>query len=191
MTRTHLLAAAALSLLLAASPADAKPGAARASGGHSGPGLTSLSLWGVLDPGPIDGLGLGFRLGVPLVPQGILHAQIRDELVLEAGADFVHYNDRVGFYPYYVDYSWNGLLAVGGVAWNFWFTPQLALYPKLDLGWWFGWYRGWDNRYGYGRGDFDGIFLQGAAGLVYRAQSVDFRLELGSGLARIGVGFRL
>jgi hypothetical protein len=190
MNRTHALAAAALSLLLAASPAQAKPGVARSSGG-SGGGVSSLSFWGVLDPGPIDGLGLGFRVGVPLVPQGILHAQVRDELVLELGADFVHYSERIGYSPYYVDYSWNGLLAVGGVAWNFWFTPNLALYPKLDLGWWFGWYRGWDARYDfyYGRHDFDGIFLQGAAGLIYRTQSkLDFRLELGSGLVRVGLG---
>lgn len=183
MTRTHLLPLVALSLLLSASPAEAKP---RAS--SSGAGASSFSLWGVLDPGPLEGIGLGVRVAFPLVPEGILRARIKDELVLEVGADFVHYEDRVGFAPYYVDYSWNGLLAVGGVAWNFWLTPNLALYPKLDLGWWFGSYRGWDDRYGYGRHDFSGLFLQGAAGLVYRARTVDFRLELGSGLVRIGVG---
>jgi hypothetical protein len=185
MTRRHLLPIAALSLLLSASPAEARPGAARSS---SGGGVSSLSLWGVLDPGPIDGAGFGFRLGLPIAPQGILHARIRDELVLELGADFVHYSDRVGFAPYYVDYTWNGLLAVGGVAWNFWFTPQFALYPKLDLGWWYGWYSGWDARYGYGRPGFSGLFLQGALGLIYRLRSVDLRVELGSGLLRIGVG---
>lgn len=190
MNRTSLLPIAALSLLLAASPAEAKQSARASSGG---PGVTSLSLWGVLDPGPFDGAGLGFRLSLPVAPQGLLHARIHDELVLELGMDWVHYNDRVGFYPYYVDYSWNGVLAVGGIAWNFWFTPQLALYPKLDLGWWFGWYDGWNDRYGYGYGrhSFDGLFLQGAVGMIYRFRSVDLRVELGSGLLRVGVGIPL
>lgn len=188
MTRTHLLPIAALSLLLSASRAEARP-VSRASSSSSGAGLSSLSVWGVLDPGPVDGAGLGLRLTFPIVPQGILHARVRDELVLEVGADFVHYSDRIGYYPYYVDYAWNGLLAVGGVAWNFWLSPNFALYPKLDLGWWFGWYRGWDTRYGYGRPAYDGIFLQGAAGLIYRLPRVDLRLELGSGLLRLGVAF--
>ncbi len=183
--RSLLLPIAALTLLLSASTAEARP----ASRSSSGPGASSFSLWGVLDPGPFDGVGLGARVAVPIVPQGLLHARVRDELVLELGADFVHYSERVG-YPFYVDYSWNGFLAVGGVAWNFWFTPQLALYPKLDLGWWFGSYRGWDARYDpyYGRHDYDGAFLQAAAGLIYRFRTVDLRVELGSGLLRVGVG---
>ena len=188
MNRTHLIGIAALSLLLSASPAEART-ASRSSSSSSGTGVSSLSLWGVFDPGPVDGAGLGLRLAFPIAPQGILHARVRDELVLEVGGDFVHYSDRVGFNPYYVDYSWNGFLAVGGVAWNFWLTPRFALYPKLDLGWWFGWYRGWDSRYGYGRPGYDGLFLQGAVGLVYRLPRVDLRVELGSGLLRVGVGF--
>jgi len=187
--RTYTPAALVLSLLLAASPVAAKP--ASSGGGAPGPGSRSLSVWGVVDPGP-DGVGVGGRLTLPLVPEGLLHApSVRDELTLELGADFVHYSERIGFAPYYVDYSWNGFLLVGGATWNFWLTPRFALYPKLDIGWWYGWYRGFDARYGYGRTDFGGLFLQGAAGLMYRLQSVTFRLELGSGLARIGVAFPL
>jgi hypothetical protein len=185
MNRTLLLPIVALSLLLTASPAEAKPGTARTS---SGPGLTSISIWGVLDPGPFEGAGLGLRLAVPIVPQGILHARVHDEFVLEFGADFVHYSARMGW-PYYYNYSWNGVLAVAGVAWNFWLTPQLALYPKLDLGWWFGWYSTHDSRYGPYYNDFDGSFLQVAGGLIYRLPSrLDLRVELGSGLLRVGVG---
>jgi hypothetical protein len=176
-------------LLGAALPAAAAP---RPAGSAPGPGGRSLSLWGVVDPGPIDGVGAGMRLTLPIVPEGMLHgASVRDELVLEVGADFVHYSAEVGFYPYFVDYSWNGLLAVGGVAWNFWLTPRFAVYPKLDLGWWFGWYDGWDDRYGYGRRDFDGAFLQGAVGLAWRLRSAAFRLELGTDLVRIGVAFSI
>jgi hypothetical protein len=174
-------------LLLGAAPAAAAPVQAHRSA--PGPGSRSLSLWGVADPGPVDGLGFGGRLTFPLVPEGVLHSpSVRDELTLEVGADFVHYRERIGW-PYQFEYSWNGLLAVGGVAWSFWLTPRFALYPKLDLGWWFGWYRGYDGPYGWARHDFDGVFLQGAAGLVYRLRSVSFRLELGTGLARIGVAF--
>jgi hypothetical protein len=176
-------------LLLSALPAAAAPGQAR--GSAPGPGGRSLSLWGVVDPGPIDGVGAGMRLTLPIVPEGVLHSpSVRDELTLEVGADFVHYDEQIGW-PYYFEYTWNGLLAVGGVAWNFWLTPRLAVYPKIDLGWWFGSYRGYDGPFGYARHDFDGVFLQGAAGLVYRLSSVGFRLELGTGLLRVGVAFSI
>jgi hypothetical protein len=187
-----LLPVAALSLLLAAAPAAAKPGVDRSGTDRpagSPSSVTTLSFWGVVDPGPVDGLGLGLRVGIPVVPQGILHAKVRDELVLEVGADYLHYADRVGFAPYYVDYSWNGFLLVGGVAWNFWFTPQLALYPKVDLGFQLGWYSGWNGAFGYSHSDLDGIFLQGALGVIYRLPSrLELRAEIGSGLLRLGVG---
>jgi hypothetical protein len=183
VTRTLL----ALAVLLAASPAAAAP--ARTSASAPGPGSQSLSLWGVVDPGPVDGIGFGGRLTLPLVPEGVLHhPRVRDEFTLEVGADFVHYEDRVGIPGFYVDYSWNGFLAVVGGTWNFWFTPRFALYPKLDLGYFLGWYS--DDDFGPYRGrDFDGVFLQGALGLIYRFDSLSLRVELGSGLARIGVGF--
>ncbi len=193
MNRTLLLPLAALTLLLAASPADAKPGATQQT--SSGVGLSSLSLWGVLDPGPWNGYGAGFRLAAPLAPQGILHARVRDELVLEFGADFLPYEAHFAYGPppYYTwNYSWNGLLAECGLAWNFWLTPQLALYPKIDLGWRFGWYSHYDGAYRGYYGDFDGLFLQLAGGLIYRLPSrVDLRIELGTDLLRIGVGIPL
>jgi hypothetical protein len=153
-------------------------------------GTDMLSFWGVLDPGPLEGAGLGFRVMVPLVPRGVLHhPRVRDEFTLELGADFVHFNDRVGLAPYYVDYAWNGVLGVVGATWNFWFTPRLALYPKLDLGYWVGWYDDWDPGFGYRRPSHGGLFLQGAAGLMYRLGSAALRVELGSGLLRLGLGF--
>ena len=185
-----LLPVAALALLLSASPAEARSAASTStSSSSSGSGLSSLSVWGVFDAGPVDGAGVGLRLALPVVPQGLLHAKVKDELVLEFGTDFVHYSDRVGYFGVYQDYSFNGILLVGGLAWNFWLTPQLALYPKLDLGYWTGWYSGWHDQYGYAHHDFSGLFVQGAVGLIYRLQKVDLRLELGSGLLRLGVGF--
>jgi hypothetical protein len=165
--------------------AEARSGASARSGGTE-----MLSLWGVIDPGPVEGTGLGFRVMLPLAPRGVLHhPRVRDEFTLELGADFVHFDDRVGLNPYYLDYAWNGVLGVAGVTWNFWFTPRFALYPKLDLGYWVGWYDDWDPDYGYRRPSHGGLFLQGAAGLMYRLGSVALRAELGSGLLRLGVGF--
>ena len=188
-----LPAALAIALAVAATPAQAKPGAMppSSSGASSSSGITSLSLWGDFDPGS-NGAGFGMRLAIPLVPEGFLRAKVRDELVLEVGGDFLHYSNHVGF-PIYGDYSWNGFLLVGGFAWNFWLTPQLALYPKLDLGFEYGWYHGWDTAWGgyYGQHSYGGLFVQGAAGLIYRLHSVDLRVELGTGLLRLGVGFRM
>jgi hypothetical protein len=185
--RTALLAA----LLLAASPAVAapeRPSAPRTSA--PGRGSDSLSVWAVLDPGPIDGIGVGGRFTLPLEPNGVLrHPRVKDEFTLELGADFVHYEDRVGVPGFFVDYSWNGVLLVGGAAWNFWFTPRFALYPKLDVGYFFGWYGGDDDFGPYGRYDFDGIFIQGAAGVIYRFQTMALRAEAGSGLLRVGLSF--
>jgi hypothetical protein len=186
--RTALLAAF---LLVAASPAAAAPERPVGQSSYApGRGSHSLSLWGVLDPGPIDGVGVGGRFTLPIEPNGILnHPRVKDEFTLELGADFVHYNDRVRAFGFPdLNYSWNGVLLVAGGTWNFWFTPKLALYPKIDVGYFFGWYSNED--FGpYGRYDFDGIFIQGAAGLIYRFQTMSLRMELGSGLLRIGVGF--
>lgn len=180
MTRPIL----ALVLVLAASTADAAPRRSAAPGR----GATAVSLWGVVDPGPFDGVGVGGRLTFPL--GGILGSPtVRDEFALELGADFIHYSDRVGIEPEFVDYSWNGFLLVGGLAWNFWLTPRFALYPKVDVGYFTGWYRGWDDRFGYRREGFDGTFVQLAGGAIFRLQTVSLRIEAGSGLLRLGVGF--
>lgn len=190
MNRTLLIPLVALSLLLFAGPARAAGAAPHSSSAGT---ITSLSFWGVADSGPWNGhgYGAGFRLTAPIVPQGVLHARVRDEFVLEFGADFLHYEERFWYGPggYYYGYSWNGVLAEAGLAWNFWFTPQFALYPKIDLGWRFGSYSRWDGRYGGYYDDFDGVFLQLAGGLIYRFPSrFDLRVELGTGLARIGIG---
>jgi hypothetical protein len=185
MNRT-ILAAVALSLAVAAAPAHAKTPAGSASSG------TELSFSLDLAPGPY-GAGAGFRVGIPLVPQGLIHgSRVRDELLLEVGGDFLHYDEHIG-YPYDVHYSWNGIAAVGGLAWNFWLTQQFALYPKIDLGLMWGWYSGWDPAYGtyYDRHSYAGPFAQVAGGLIYRLQSVDLRAELGTEMFRVGVGFRL
>ncbi len=155
-----------------------------------GPGDRSLSIWAVADAGPYDGLGVGARYALPIVPQGLLHSRrVRDELTLELGADFVHYSDRFGLPPGPFQYdSWDGFLAVAGGAWNFWFTPRFAAYPKLDVGWWYGWYSPRSPAPAFARAGFDGLFVQGALGVIYRLDPVALRVEAGSGLLRAGIG---
>ena len=185
MIRRILLATFVTIAALQAAPAEAQSRYAH------GRGTQILSVWGVFDPGPIDGAGVGVRFMLPIAPQGVIRGStVHDEFTLEFGADFVHYSDRVGPYGYYQSYTWNGFLPVVGATWNFWLTPQFALYPKLDLGYWVGSYGGtWVDQYGYVRHDFDGFFIQGAVGLIFRLQSLALRAEAGSGLLRLGVGF--
>jgi hypothetical protein len=177
----RLLLSALLVALALPSPAAAQKGSPR--------GTEMLSFWLVLDAGNPDGIGAGGRYMLPIADGVIRHHRIRDEFTLEFGADFVHYEDHVGAPPFEVDYSWNGFLPVVGATWNFWLTPKIAVYPKLDVGYWFGWYTGDSEAYGYDYYDFDGVFVQGAVGFVYRGKSAAFRAEAGSGLLRIGVGF--
>lgn len=172
------LALAALAVALAL------PGRAEAQRGTQ-----MLSFWLVLDPGPVDGIGVGARYMLPLADGVVRHPRIRDEFTLELGVDFAHYGEEVGVPPYVVDYSWNGLLFAVGAAWNFWLTPRFALYPKLDLGVWVGSYRGWDDAYGYRRHDHGGPYVQPALGVIFRLGRADLRLELGADLTRVGLGF--
>ncbi len=186
MNRT-LVAAAALSLAVSAAPTRA-----RAAAGSGPTGATTLSFALDLAPGPY-GVGAGFRVGIPIAPQGVIHSpKVRDEFVLEVGGDYLHYEENVG-YPYDAHYSWNGIVGVAGLQWNFWLNHQFALYPKLDLGFETGWYTGWDPYYGtyYERHSYGGLFAQVAGGLIYRLGTVDLRAELGTEMFRIGVGFRL
>lgn len=185
MKRFSILALLAV-LSLLPKTAEARSGAATTSARG---GTDMLSIWGVFDPGPVGGAGLGFRVMLPLADGVLHHPRVRDNFSLELGADFLHYSDTVGYPGYYYDYSWNGVLGVVGATWNFWFTPRLALYPKLDLGYMVGWYDGWDDTWGYHHPSYGGLFIQGAAGVMYRLNRVALRAELGSGLLRLGVGF--
>ncbi|MFO0582951.1 MAG: hypothetical protein U0229_11820 [Anaeromyxobacter sp.] len=173
-----------LAFALAAALALAVPGEA-----HAQHGTQMLSVWLVLDPGPVDGVGIGGRYMLPIADGVIRGGRVRDEFTLELGADFVHYADTIGVPPDAFDYSWNGFLVAVGATWNFWLTPRFALYPKLDLGFWFGSYSGWVDAYGYRRNDYGGIYLEPAIGLIVKLGRADLRVEFGTDLARVGLGF--
>jgi hypothetical protein len=158
-----------------------------------GPGTDNLSGWLVLDPGSPAGVGLGARFMIPLIPEGILgpQARIREELALEVGADFLHWSYDQSWGPWgTIDWNVNALEVVGGVMWNWWLTPKLAVYPKLDLGYRIAWVSGWDDTWG-SADSYSEVFVNGAVGAIFKLDKVSLRAELGSHSLRLGVGIRL
>ena len=177
-------------LLAALALAAALPAAARAADPSlrwEGPG-SGVTGWAILGYG--DAVGAGVSYHTSLVPEGFIRdpgVRIHDNLDLEVGADFLnYYGYRVG--PY--DYGWNELLLRGGLLWDFWLTPRLAVYPKLDLGWGFGGYTGnYDPAYGP-RQTFGGLFVEGAAGVIFKLQPrLALRGEIGSAGLKLGIDF--
>jgi hypothetical protein len=187
------LAALAALTLAAASPARAAPpaGAPRAAGELSG-----LLIFGAgygYGAGYHDGFGIGGRYRMALVPEGLLagRAQVRDELDLEFGADLVRYDYGYRVAPFNYNYSWSAFRPRAGLMWDFWLSPQFALYPKLDLGYEFGWFDGWDPNAGP-RPSYAGLFLEPSIGLIWRFRpATSLRLELGSEGLKLGLGFTL
>ena len=131
-------------------------------------------------------VGLGVRYQKELVPQGFIHWTngMRDEFGLEGGVDYVHSNPNIGAFRW----SYNEFDIVVGAVWNFWVLPELALYPKVDLGVGiesFSSVDGVSSPGGYG-----GFFVSGAVGAAYRiADRVLLRAEVGNNDIRVGVGF--
>jgi hypothetical protein len=176
--------AVALWMWIAATPvsAQSKPLPSSASMDHD------LSAFGVLSytyrAG--TGAGLGVRYQKTIEREGVLKlSDIRDDIGIEAGMDVVHSRwSSLGTRSV----SYDEIMPVVGGVWNFWLTPQAALYPKLDLGWRFGW---WSDSKATGTSGYGGFFVQAAAGIVYRLERVTLRAELGTGLLRGGVAFAL
>jgi len=138
-------------------------GTAQAQAQGSGHALTVHGLfsyyWGGL------GVGVGVRYELPVVPQGLLRgAGVREDLALDFGADLLP-----------------GALVPGvGLLWNFHLTPEVTVYPKLELGYGVAW---WDDYYGFA-GPF---FIQAALGGTIDLGKLKLRGEVGSGLLLIGL----
>ncbi len=186
------LVTALVALMLSAAPAAARA----ATPAAQPPGeLSFLLIFGAgygHDSGYDSGFGVGGRYRLSLAPQGILNenrGQVRDSLDLEFGGDLVNYHYRYRTPPYDYGYSWWAIRPRAGLMWNFWLTPQLALYPKLDLGYEFGWFDGWNDAAG-SHPSYAGLFLEPSVGLIWRFRpATSLRVELGSEGAKIGLGF--
>ena len=148
------------------------------SGGQTGP-----SLWGIL---PWHGIGVGGRFMLPLgIPPLIKNNQIRDSFAVEFGADLLHWS--YGYLGMH-DYSWTEVLPVVGGMWNIWFNEHLAGYPKLELGYAFGWFSNWD--FGGAQPTYGGFFWDIALGAMYKLNNgVTLRAEAGYAGLKLGAGW--
>jgi hypothetical protein len=117
-------------------------------------------------------------------------ASIRDNWDLEFGADLLHWSYDFGAPGNSFNYSWTEVLPVVGVMWNLWFTRNFALYPKLELGYAFGWFSGWDNGVGASQPAYGGFFVAGDAGALYKLDNgLTLRAEAGSDGLKLGAGW--
>ena len=73
-------------------------------------------------------------------------ASIRDNWDLEFGANLLHWSYNFGAPGNYVQLQLDRGVPVVGVMWNLWFTRNFALYPKLELGYAFGWFSDWNTE---------------------------------------------
>jgi hypothetical protein len=192
----RFLLAAVAALAISAVPAHAQQRGASKGGG------SELSLHGIVSYyWGNNGVGFGARYQLPIVPEGILHARIKDDIALDFGADFVHVNYGrwpIGYDPYtflatYDDLTWNAIIPSVGILWDFWLTPQLALYPKLEAGFAIGWWSAdYYTGYGYTGPRASVFFLQAAGGAKLKLKNgVALKGEVGSGMLKLGVAFPL
>lgn len=189
-----LLSTLALAALLAASPARAARPAEQvqhpAGGGELAGWLILGAGYGYHD-GYQNGFGIGGRYRTSLVPEGLIgpnSSRIRDTVDLEFGADLVRYTYRYSVPGTTYDYSWTAFRPRVGAMWNFWFTPQLALYPKIDLGYQFGWFDGWNAPGPHP--SWSGLFLEPSIGMIWRFRpATSLRVEAGSEGLKLGLGF--
>jgi hypothetical protein len=148
---------------------------------------TGPTLWAILG-GWYGGFGLGGRYMLPLkFPPLITQGTVKDSFALEFGADFLTWS--YGWAATGGDYRINSFIPVVGAMWNIWLNDQLAVYPKLDLGYQFTWWSGWNNAWG-GRPTHDWIYWNVALGAMYKVKNnIALRGELGYAGLRLGAMF--
>ncbi len=178
----RILTAALAAALLTASPALAADTAPA--------GGSTLSAWGILGWGSAVGIGASFQ--APLVPRGLIHDpgfRVRDSLDLDLGVDYLSYWNHYYSGPGYYDVSEFNLHA--GLIWNFWITPQVAIYPKAALGFSIAQYSySPDWKLGDRHGSYGGLYPELAVGgQLMLGNSVSVRGELGWAGLKLGVGF--
>jgi hypothetical protein len=182
MLRSFVLALIALALCSSLALAqDGELGADGVSSRADAPMDNSLSLMLLLGFGYDSvGLGVGARYQKTIVPQGFIRdSEITDDLGIEGSFEFRHHSVDD-------DWSYNEIDLAAGVVWNVWFTERFAVYPKLGLGYGFGWF---SDDFGQDESDYGGFFLLGAAGVLYRLDAVTLRAEIGSQSLQLGVAF--
>jgi hypothetical protein len=166
----------------APTPVETVPAPAMGSLPSTGP-----SVWGGLGYFGLYGLGASYMM--PVADGVLKHPTIRDRFVLEFG---VNYLRRSYGYLGLGDYTWNEVVPTAGVAWMVWLKQNLAVYPKVDVGYAFGWLSGFDYCNGVSNcsnPSYGGIFVNGSVGVVYTTGSIALRAEAGNELLKGGIGF--
>jgi hypothetical protein len=151
------------------------------TGGPSGP-----SLWGIL---PWGGYGIGARYMMPLpITQLLTRTRFRDYWALEFGADIMHWSYDYGLGTTAFNYSWTEVVPVVGMMWQVWFTENFAAYPKIEVGYAFGWYSD-TNGVNTGLSGGNRFFPDGTAGVLYKLGNLTLRAEAGYVGGKIGVAW--
>jgi len=149
---------------------------------------TGLTAWGII---AWAGFGLGARYEMPLIPSGLLHGSVpafkKDSVEVEAGADFVRYDAGL----WWADVNYNVFRPAVGGKWSLWLTDEIAVYPKVELGFDISWWSGYDWPTGYDPPNHTGIYFDAAAGALYKlGTNLTLRAEVGIDGLRAGVGYR-
>jgi hypothetical protein len=129
------------------------------------------------------GIGAGGRYELPLVPEGFVPT-LNDSFELEFGGDVWY-----GSWSYLGGgYSYTGLgIPVEG-RWTFHFSPKLAAYAKLGLGWYFHFWSGDVNGSAFSG---SGLYWNTATGAIYQiSDSFWLRGELGYTGLKMGVSLK-
>lgn len=172
---TMVLCLISLSLVVVR-PALAEDGGG--GGGYAYDGevdVGGLTVWGIVSQHRRSvGLGVGMHYMIP-VGEGVLtETTIRDRFAVEFGVDVATHFYREDQRPYL------RLRPAVGVLWTLWILDELALYPKIDVGF----------PIFFLHDHWDWWFLNGAVGLLYRLDDFDFRVEAGWYGLHVGALFR-
>ena len=151
------------------------------------PGPTGPSVWGVL---PWGGFGLGARYMIPLpITQLLTRTKFHDYWALEFGADILRFNYDYAFGTTAYSYNWTEIIPVVGMMWQFWITDDFAVYPKVEIGYAFGWYSGTQGTTG-GLSGGNHLFPDGTAGLLYKlGNGITLRAEAGYVGGKAGIAW--
>jgi len=170
-----------------APPTAYSSGSTSAAWGNGGaPAMHGPSVWGIL---PWGGVGVGGRFMLPLnFPPLLRNTQFRDNFALEFGADLLHWNYNFGFAGFGYSYSWTEVLPVVGAMWNIWVNDRFAFYPKLEIGYAFGWFSDLGNN--MAQASYGGVFADGAVGALYNLSGgLTLRAEVGYAGLKLGAGW--
>jgi len=161
-------------------PSVATPGSTGNGPQPFGPGIgpSGPTVWGVLAWG---GYGAGARYMIPVpITQILTRTRFRDYWAVEFGADILRINYDYGLGTGAYSYSWTEVVPVVGMMWQVWFNENFAAYPKVELGYAFGWYSDTQgNNTGLSGGNH--FYPGGTVGILYKVgNGITLRAEGGN-----------